>query len=63
MISNPITNAVYDRIGTYSYTFLVAAALTVLLMGMYLLMYRLADKDRAAMEAEEAQMRTEETKC
>ena len=54
MIANPITNAIYDRIGTYSYTFLVAAALTVLLMGGYLLMYRLADKDRKALEAEES---------
>ena len=26
MIANPITNAIYDRIGTYSYTFLVASA-------------------------------------
>ena len=50
MISNPITNAVYDRIGTYSPTFLVAAGLTVALMGFYLLMYRLADKDRAKLE-------------
>lgn len=56
MISNPVTNAIYDRIGTYSYTFLAAAVLTVLLMGMYLLMYRLADKDRNAMEAEETQI-------
>lgn len=55
MISNPVTNAIYDRIGTYSYTFLVAAGLTVLLMGGYLLMYRLADKDRKIQEAEEAQ--------
>ncbi len=54
MISNPITNAVYDRVGTYSYTFLAAAVLTVALMGGYLVMYRLADKDRKAMEAEEA---------
>lgn len=53
MISNPITNAIYDRVGTYSYTFLAAAGLTVLLMGGYLLMFRLADKDRKALEAEE----------
>ena len=56
MISNPVTNAIYDRIGTYSPTFLVAAGLTVALMGAYLLMYRLADRDRAKLEAEEAQM-------
>lgn len=54
VISNPITNAVYDRVGTYSYTFLVAAALTVALMGGYLLMFRLADRDKAKLEAEEA---------
>jgi len=54
IVASPISNAVYDRIGTYSPVFLVAAALTVVLMGGYLLMYRLADKDRKKLEAEES---------
>ena len=54
IVASPISNAVYDRIGTYSPVFLVAAVLTVVLMGGYLLLYRLADKDRAKLEAEEA---------
>ena len=56
MVAGPLSNAFYDRLGTYSPVFLVAAALTVGLMGMYLLMYRLADKDRKNFEAEEAEI-------
>ena len=63
IMAGPISNAVYDKIGTYSPVFLVAAGMTVPLVCIYLLMYRLADKDRAKLEAEEVQMRTEETKC
>lgn len=53
IISPPISNAVYDRIHTYNPVFLVAAGLTVLLFGAYLLMYRFADKDRKKLEAQE----------
>ena len=55
ILANPISNAIYGRIGnTYSPIFLVAAGLLVLMMGFYLLMYRLAEKDRKALEAETA---------
>ncbi len=54
MIASPITNAIYDVVGTYDYTFRIGAILMVALMFGYLLMYRLADKDRAKLEAEEA---------
>lgn len=54
IVASPISNAVYDRIHSYTPVFLVAAALTVPLMGMYLLMYRLADKDRKRLEAAES---------
>jgi len=56
IVASPISNAIYDKIGTYSPVFLAAAALSVPLMAMYLLMYRLADKDRTKLEAEEAQV-------
>ncbi len=54
MMAGPITNAIYDAVGTYDYTFRIGAGLMVLLMLFYLLMYRLADKDREKLEAAEA---------
>ena len=55
ILASPIANAIYGKIGnTYSPIFLVAAGLLVVMIGMYLLMYRLADKDRKALEAEES---------
>lgn len=54
ILASPISNSIYGKIGnTYSPIFLVAAGLLVLMIGFYLLMYRLADKDRKALEAEE----------
>lgn len=53
VLANPIANAIYDRIGSYSPVFLVAAVLMVVMLGMYLLMYHLADKDRKALEETE----------
>jgi len=54
IVANPVSDAIFDKIGSYSPVFFVAAALTVPLMGMYLLMYRHADKDRKKLEAAEA---------
>ena len=55
ILASPIANAIYGKIGnTYSPIFLVAAGLLVVMIGMYLLMYRLADKDRKALETEES---------
>ena len=53
IIANPVANVVYDRTGTYSKLFLIAAVLMVVMLGMYLLMYRLADRDRKSAEAVE----------
>ena len=50
IIASPISNAIYDKIGTYCPVFYAAAGISVLLMGMYLLMYRLADKKRKSVE-------------
>ncbi len=50
IVASPISNAIYDKIGTYSPVFFTAAGITVLLIGMYLLMYRLADKQREKTE-------------
>ncbi len=54
IVASPTSNAIYDKIGTYSPVFLVAAGLMAVLMGGYLLMYRLADKDRKKLKAAEA---------
>lgn len=54
IVASPVSNAFYDKIGAYGPVFLTAAALIVPLMGMYLWMYRLADKDRKKLEAIEA---------
>ena len=54
ILANPIANIVYDHTGTYQHLFLIASGLMVIMMGAYLLMYRLADKDRAKLEAEES---------
>ncbi len=53
ILANPIANVIYDYAGTYRYLFLAAAGLMVVLMGMYLMMYRLADNDRKNFEANE----------
>jgi sugar phosphate permease len=45
MITNIITNHLFDTFHTYSYGFLVAAALSLLLMGGYWLLYRMVEKD------------------
>ena len=54
ILASPISNAIYGKIdNTYSPIFLVAAGLLVVIIGMYLLMYRLADRDRKMLAAEE----------
>ena len=52
IISMPISNSVYDQIGTYNPVFYVAAGLEVVLIAVYFLMFRMANKDRAKLEAE-----------
>ena len=53
IIANPVANVVYDRTGTYSKLYLIAAAAMAAMFVMYLLMYRLADRDRKSAEAVE----------
>lgn len=53
VIAGPLANTVFDRIGTYVPAFWVAAAGTVLLMGMYFVMYKLADRDKKRILAAE----------
>ncbi len=50
IVAGPISNGVYDRIKTYDPVFYVAAGLGVALIFVYLLMYRVADKDRKKLE-------------
>lgn len=51
IVATPISNAVFDVIGTYCPVFLVGAGLTVLLIIGYLVMYRMVDKERKKLEA------------
>ena len=52
IISMPISNGIYDRIGTYNPVFYVAAGIEVALIFVYLLMFRLANKDRKTIESQ-----------
>ena len=46
LITPPICNFIYDKIGTYSPSFKVAAVLEVVLIGIYFVMFAMANKDR-----------------
>ena len=50
LISAPIANSVYDRVGSYSPVFQFAAALSAVVIGLYVLLYALASKARARYE-------------
>lgn len=50
LISNPIANAVYDKIESYSPVFQFAAALSAVVIALYALLYALASKARARYE-------------
>jgi len=52
MASGPVVNSAFDRLGSYIPTFWVAAAGIVLLMGLFLVMYALADRDKKKFLAE-----------
>lgn len=54
IVAGPLSNAAYDHFGSYRPVFYAAAALSVLLLGLYWLMYRLAEKDQKKMQQAEA---------
>lgn len=47
LIATPVSNAVYDRVGSYSPVFQFAAVLSLVVMGLYALLYLLCAKSRA----------------
>ena len=47
LIANPVSNSVYDRVGSYSPVFQFAAVLSLVVMGLYALLYLLCAKSRA----------------
>lgn len=51
LVSTPIANAVYDRIGSYSPVFQFAAVLSAVVIGLYALLYVLVAKARARYES------------
>jgi hypothetical protein len=51
VVTSPIVNILYDRIGSYSPIFLVTAVLAAAVIGLMLLLFALAGKDRKAYEA------------
>lgn len=46
LIANPVSNSVYDRIGSYSPVFQFAAVLSIAVIGLYALLYLLCAKSR-----------------
>ena len=50
IVSGPVSNAVYDRMASYSPAFIGAAALAVGNILLYLILYRMAAKDRKVFE-------------
>ncbi len=46
MLSSTVTNLVYDRFGSYSPFYWVAAAVAVLVLMLYLLMFKLSNRDK-----------------
>jgi len=60
MVAQPVTNFVYDKIGTYSPVFRAAAIFNLVVIVLYLLLYKLADRDRTEMESECGCKREEE---
>lgn len=46
MISTPLSNLIYDRVGTYSYTFQGAAIMDLVIIGLYLLMFAMAKGEK-----------------
>ncbi len=46
ILSGPIVNMAYDALGSYRPVYWVAAVATVLLIGLYLLMYLLSNRDK-----------------
>ena len=50
LIANPVANAVYDRVGSYSPVFYFASILSIVVIGLYTLLYVLASKARAKYE-------------
>lgn len=55
ILGSPISNAIFDRVGSYSPAMMAAAGITAVLIGVYLWMYRLAKKDRIKPEITEPQ--------
>ena len=53
VISTPICNLIYDRVGTYSYTFRGAAIMDLVVLGMYLLMFSMAKGEKKRYYAQE----------
>ena len=53
VISTPICNLIYDRVGTYSYTFRGAAIMDLVVLGMYLLMFSMAKGEKKQYYAQE----------
>ena len=46
MVAQPVANLIYDRIGSYSPIFRVAAVLDLVVIVLYLLLFKLAERDR-----------------
>lgn len=55
LLSSPLANALYDILGSYNPIFLVTAVVSVGVTVLFILLFRLADRDRKAHETEISQ--------
>lgn len=55
LIGNPVTNMLYDRLGSYNPVFRMAAVCNVIVIGVYLILFTLAKRDKKKFFEEEAQ--------
>lgn len=53
LVAAPISNMCFDRLGSYSPVFRVGAIISLVVTGLYLLLFLLAQKDRKQLEVEE----------
>ena len=54
MLSEPLVNYLYDALGSYSPVYLSAAVADVVLIGLYLVLFKLCDKDKKKYFEEES---------
>jgi hypothetical protein len=60
VITNPVVNMFYDRIGSYTPIFRVFAAIALAVTGLMVLLFVLAGRDRKKFEADHPNLKNQE---